>query len=84
MKILIRFYLRRKGKKKMAFNPIEINKDTSEQDIADAIEKVHKWCEENIRTIIDIYFKRSNSIYSYLTREYPILVDDEMPTYLRF
>lgn len=64
----------------MKFNPIEINKDTSEQDIADAIEKVHKWCEENIRTIIDIYFKRSNSIYSYLTREYPILVDDEMPT----
>ena len=41
---------------------------------------MHKWCEENIRTIIDIYFKRSNSIYSYLTREYPILVDDEMPT----
>ena len=64
----------------MKFNPIEIDKDTSEQDIADAIEKVHKWCEENIRTIIDIYFKRSNSIYSYLTREYPILVDDEMPT----
>lgn len=64
----------------MKFNPIEINKDTSEQEIADAIEKVHKWCEENIRTIIDIYFKRSNSIYSYLTREYPILVDDEMPT----
>lgn len=62
------------------FNPIKIDKDTSEQDIADAIEKVHKWCEENIRTIIDIYFKRSNSIYSYLTREYPILVDDEMPT----
>ena len=64
----------------MKFNPIKIDKDTSEQDIADAIEKVHKWCEENIRTIIDIYFKRSNSIYSYLTREYPILVDDEMPT----
>lgn len=64
----------------MKFNPIEINKDTSEQDIADAIDKVHKWCEDNIRTIIDIYFKRSNSIYSYLTREYPILVDDEMPT----
>ena len=64
----------------MKFNPIEINKDTSEQEIADAIEKVHKWCEDNIRTIIDIYFKRSNSIYSYLTREYPILVDDEMPT----
>ena len=63
----------------MKFNPIKIDKDTSEQDIADAIEKVHKWCEENIRTIIDIYFKRSNSIYSYLTREYPILVDDELP-----
>lgn len=62
------------------FNPIKIDKDTSEQEIADAIEKVHKWCEDNIRTIIDIYFKRSNSIYSYLTREYPILVDDEMPT----
>ena len=61
------------------FNPFYITKNTTEEELAEAVEKVDKWCKDRIRWVIDLYFKSTDSPYNYLIREYPILVDDELP-----
>jgi len=61
------------------FNPFYIAKNATEEALAEAVEKVDKWCKDRIRWVIDVYFKSIDSPYNYLIREYPILVDDELP-----
>lgn len=61
------------------FNPFYITKNATEEALAEAVEKVYKWCKDRIRWVIDLYFKSIDSPYNYLIREYPILVDDELP-----
>lgn len=61
------------------FNPFYITKDATEEELAEAVEKVDNWCKDRIRGVIDLYFKSIDSPYNYLIREYPILVDDELP-----
>lgn len=61
------------------FNPFYITKNTTEEELTEAVEKVDNWCKDRIRGVIDLYFKSIDSPYNYLIREYPILVDDELP-----
>ena len=61
------------------FNAFYITKNTTEEELAEAVEKVDNWCKDRIRGVIDLYFKSIDSPYNYLIREYPILVDDELP-----
>lgn len=61
------------------FNSFYIAKNATEEALAEAVEKVDKWCKDRIRWVIDLYFKNIDSPYNYLIREYPILVDDELP-----
>lgn len=61
------------------FNSFYIAKNATEEALAEAVEKVDKWCKDRIRWVIDVYFKSIDSPYNYLIREYPILVDDELP-----
>lgn len=61
------------------FNAFYITKNTTEEELTEAVEKVDNWCKDRIRWVIDLYFKSINSPYNYLIREYPILVDDELP-----
>ncbi len=61
------------------FNSFYITKNATEEELAEAVEKVDKWCKDRIRWVIDLYFKSIDSPYNYLIREYPILVDDELP-----
>lgn len=61
------------------FNPFYITKNATEEELTEAVEKVDKWCKDRIHGVIDLYFKSIDSPYNYLIREYPILVDDELP-----
>lgn len=61
------------------FNPFYITKNATEEELTEAVEKVGNWCKDRIRWVIDVYFKSIDSSYNYLIREYPILVDDELP-----
>lgn len=61
------------------FNPFYITKNATEEELAEAVKKVDNWCKDRIRWVIDLYFKSIDSPYNYLIREYPILVDDELP-----
>lgn len=61
------------------FNPFYITKNATEEELAEAVEKVDNWCKDRIHWVIDLYFKSIDSPYNYLIREYPILVDDELP-----
>ena len=61
------------------FNTFYITKNATEEELAEAVEKVDNWCKDRIRGVIDLYFKSIDSLYNYLIREYPILVDDELP-----
>lgn len=62
------------------FVTFSIDEDSDKKFLEDKEEEIYRWCKDNIHDIINLYFKNSNSPYSYLIREYPILVDDEMPT----
>lgn len=61
------------------FNAFYITKNATEEELTEAVEKVDKWCKDRIHGVIDLYFKSIDSPYNYLIREYPILVDDELP-----
>jgi len=61
------------------FNAFYITKNATEKELTEAVEKVDNWCKDRIRWVIDLYFKSIDSPYNYLIREYPILVDDELP-----
>lgn len=61
------------------FNPFYITKNATEEELTEAVEKVDNWCKDRIHGVIDLYFKSIDSPYNYLIREYPILVDDELP-----
>ena len=61
------------------FNAFYITKNATEEELTEAVEKVDKWCKDRIHWVIDLYFKSIDSPYNYLIREYPILVDDELP-----
>ena len=61
------------------FNTFYITKNATEEELTEAVEKVDKWCKGRIHGVIDLYFKSIDSLYNYLIREYPILVDDELP-----
>lgn len=61
------------------FNAFYITKNTTEEELTEAVEKVDNWCKDRIHWVIDLYFKSIDSPYNYLIREYPILVDDELP-----
>jgi len=61
------------------FNAFYITKNATEEELAEAVKKVDNWCKDRIRGVIDLYFKSIDSPYNYLIREYPILVDDELP-----
>ena len=61
------------------FNAFYITKNATEEELAEAVKKVDNWCKDRIRWVIDLYFKSIDSPYNYLIREYPILVDDELP-----
>ncbi len=61
------------------FNAFYITKNATEEELAEAVEKVDNWCKDRIHWVIDLYFKSIDSPYNYLIREYPILVDDELP-----
>lgn len=61
------------------FNAFYITKNATEEELAEAVKKVDNWCKDRIRWVIDVYFKSIDSPYNYLIREYPILVDDELP-----
>lgn len=62
------------------FVTFSVDEDSDKKFLEDKEEEIYRWCKDNIHDIINLYFKNSNSPYSYLIREYPILVDDEMPT----
>lgn len=62
-----------------SFYTFYITKNATEKELTEAVEKVDKWCKDRIRWVIDVYFKSTGSPYNYLIREYPILVDDELP-----
>ena len=61
------------------FNTFYITKNATEEELTEAVEKVDNWCKDRIHGVIDLYFKSIDSLYNYLIREYPILVDDELP-----
>lgn len=61
------------------FNTFYITKNATEEELTEAVEKVDNWCKDRIHGVIDLYFKSIDSPYNYLIREYPILVDDELP-----
>lgn len=61
------------------FNTFYITKNATEEELTEAVEKVDNWCKDRIHWVIDLYFKSIDSLYNYLIREYPILVDDELP-----
>lgn len=61
------------------FNSFYITKNDTEEKLAEAVKKVDNWCKDRIHGVIDLYFKSIDSPYNYLIREYPILVDDELP-----
>ena len=61
------------------FNAFYITKNATEEELTEAVKKVDNWCKDRIRGVIDLYFKSIESPYNYLIREYPILVDDELP-----
>ena len=61
------------------FNPFYITKNATEEELTEAVKKVDNWCKDRIHGVIDLYFKSIDSPYNYLIREYPILVDDELP-----
>lgn len=61
------------------FNSFYITKNATEEELTEAVEKVDNWCKDRIHEVIDLYFKSIDSPYNYLIREYPILVDDELP-----
>ena len=62
------------------FVTFSVDEDSDKKFLEDKEEEIYRWCKDNIHDIINLYLKNSNSPYSYLIREYPILVDDEMPT----
>lgn len=62
------------------FVTFSVDEDSDKKFLEDKEEEIYRWCKDNIHDIINLYIKNSNSPYSYLIREYPILVDDEMPT----
>lgn len=62
------------------FVTFSVDEDSDKKFLEDKEEEIYRWCKDNIHDIINLYFKNSNSPYSYLIREYSILVDDEMPT----
>lgn len=62
------------------FVTFSVDEDSDKKFLEDKEEEIYRWYKDNIHDIINLYFKNSNSPYSYLIREYPILVDDEMPT----
>ena len=62
------------------FNPFYVEENSDKGFLEDRENEVYRWCKDNIYDVITLYFKTSNSPYSYLVREYPILVDNEMPT----
>lgn len=61
------------------FNTFYITKNATEEELTEAVKKVDNWCKDRIHWVIDLYFKSIDSPYNYLIREYPILVDDELP-----
>lgn len=62
------------------FVTFSVDEDSDKKFLEDKEEEIYRWCKDNIHDVINLYIKNSNSPYSYLIREYPILVDDEMPT----
>lgn len=60
-------------------NAFYITKNATEEELIEAVGKVDNWCKDRIHGVIDLYFKSIDSPYNYLIREYPILVDDELP-----